>query len=124
MTQLLARLPLRLLHALGGCLGWAIYGMSPTYRGHLRENLAAVSLKLAACDQFLLDQTFAPDTVSGARYNEAGLALLQLIEGVEMDVGTRRYETFAELYQYCIRVASAVGEGSISIAFVHQVLSE
>ena len=42
----------------------------------LRENLAAVSLKLAACDQFLLDQTFAPDTVSGARYNEAGLALL------------------------------------------------
>jgi phytoene synthase len=32
-----------------------------------------------------------------------------LIEGVEMDVGTRRYETFADLYQYCIRVASAVG---------------
>jgi hypothetical protein len=42
----------------------------------LRENLAAASLQLAACDQFLLDQTFAPDTVSGARYNEAGLALL------------------------------------------------
>ena len=33
-------------------------------------------LQLAACDQFLLDQTFAPDTVSGARYSEAGLALL------------------------------------------------
>jgi phytoene synthase len=32
-----------------------------------------------------------------------------LIEGVEMDVGPRRYETFDELYQYCIRVASAVG---------------
>jgi phytoene synthase len=32
-----------------------------------------------------------------------------LIEGVEMDVGDRRYETFAELYEYCIRVASAVG---------------
>jgi phytoene synthase len=32
-----------------------------------------------------------------------------LIEGVEMDLGTRRYETFAELYEYCIRVASAVG---------------
>ena len=47
-----------------------------TRRARLRENLAAVSLKLAACDQFLLDQTFAPDTVSGARYNEAGLALL------------------------------------------------
>jgi phytoene synthase len=32
-----------------------------------------------------------------------------LIEGVEMDLGNRRYDTFAELYQYCIRVASAVG---------------
>ena len=32
-----------------------------------------------------------------------------LIEGVEMDLAPRRYETFADLYQYCIRVASAVG---------------
>lgn len=32
-----------------------------------------------------------------------------LIEGVEMDLVPRRYETFDELYQYCIRVASAVG---------------
>jgi len=32
-----------------------------------------------------------------------------LIEGVEMDLGSRRYETFGELYEYCIRVASAVG---------------
>jgi phytoene synthase len=32
-----------------------------------------------------------------------------LIEGVEMDLGGRRYETFADLYEYCIRVASAVG---------------
>ena len=47
-----------------------------TRRVRLRENLAAVSLKLAACDRFLLDQTFGPATVSGARYNEAGLALL------------------------------------------------
>ena len=32
-----------------------------------------------------------------------------LIEGVEMDLGCRRYETFEDLYEYCIRVASAVG---------------
>ncbi len=32
-----------------------------------------------------------------------------LVEGVEMDLGHRRYETFDELYEYCIRVASAVG---------------
>jgi phytoene synthase len=32
-----------------------------------------------------------------------------LIDGVEMDVRSRRYETFPELYEYCTRVASAVG---------------
>ena len=32
-----------------------------------------------------------------------------LIEGVEMDLHTGRYARFADLYQYCIRVASAVG---------------
>jgi len=37
---LLAQLPLRLLHGVGTVLGWIVYGMSPTYRRHLRENLA------------------------------------------------------------------------------------
>jgi phytoene synthase len=32
-----------------------------------------------------------------------------LVEGVEMDLHGRRYETFEQLYEYCIRVASAVG---------------
>ena len=35
-----ARLPLSALHAVGTVLGWAMYGMSPTYRRHLKENLA------------------------------------------------------------------------------------
>jgi KDO2-lipid IV(A) lauroyltransferase len=39
--RLIARLPLKFLHALGSVLGWTIYGISPTYRRHLRENLAA-----------------------------------------------------------------------------------
>jgi len=32
-----------------------------------------------------------------------------LIDGVEMDVETRRYGSFDDLQQYCVRVASAVG---------------
>jgi 15-cis-phytoene synthase len=32
-----------------------------------------------------------------------------IVEGVEMDLGDRRYQTFEDLYEYCIRVASAVG---------------
>jgi phytoene synthase len=43
------------------------------------------------------------------RFNLPRDAFEALIEGVAMDVGPRRYETFADLYEYCIRVASAVG---------------
>src|SRR5512145_340713 len=39
LLGVLAQLPLGLLHRLGTLLGWAMYGMSPTYRRHLRENL-------------------------------------------------------------------------------------
>jgi KDO2-lipid IV(A) lauroyltransferase len=45
MTRLLARLPLGALHALGGLLGWLIYGISPIYRRHLRDNLAAAGYR-------------------------------------------------------------------------------
>lgn len=38
-----------------------------------------------------------------------------LIDGVAMDVSDRRYETFDDLYQYCLRVASAVGVICIEI---------
>ena len=57
-----------------------------------------------------------PATAQGAglqpcisAFNLPRTAFDALIEGVEMDLRTRRYQTFADLYQYCIRVASAVG---------------
>ena len=40
LLRIAAKLPLRVLHAVGTLLGWAVYGISPTYRRHLRENLA------------------------------------------------------------------------------------
>lgn len=43
------------------------------------------------------------------QFNLPRPAFEALIEGVEMDLGSRRYDTFADLYEYCIRVASAVG---------------
>ena len=39
LLRLAARMPLAALHRLGSLLGWAVYGMSPTYRRHLRDNL-------------------------------------------------------------------------------------
>ena len=44
-----------------------------------------------------------------AAFNLPRPAFEALIEGVEMDLRTSRYPTFDDLYQYCIRVASAVG---------------
>ena len=41
--------------------------------------------------------------------------LLAVIDGVEMDLKKRRYETFDELQVYCERVASAVGMACIHI---------
>ena len=86
MMQLLARLPLRVLHALGGVLGWAIYGMSPTYRRHLRENLALAGYRnaslrraaIAAAGKMLLE---APRVWLRPRADT--LALLRGTDGLE-----------------------------------------
>src|SRR5262245_52678464 len=58
----------------------------------------------------------APETPQGRalqplipRFSLPRTAFDALIEGVEMDLNPRRYATFAELYAYCTRVASAVG---------------
>lgn len=44
LFRLSARLPLALLHALGGWLGWLVYLASPTYRRRFRENAALAGL--------------------------------------------------------------------------------
>ena len=58
-----ARLPLALLHGVGSVLGWAIYGISPTYRRHLRANLEQAGYRdrrvrraaIAAAGQMLIE---------------------------------------------------------------------
>jgi phytoene synthase len=42
-------------------------------------------------------------------------SLLDVLDGVEMDLSQHSYETFADLYRYCYRVASAVGLACIHI---------
>jgi len=43
-----SKLPLSALHALGSVLGWMMYGISPTYRRHLRRHLAQAGYADAA----------------------------------------------------------------------------
>ena len=47
-----------------------------TRRERLRENLGALTVRLASGDQSLLDQVFAPGSVAGDRYPAAGLAMI------------------------------------------------
>jgi phytoene synthase len=84
--------------------------------GAAREAAARERIAWWRCE---LDRCFAGGTAA----TEQGRALVPLIarfhlqrrpfelliEGVEMDLDNRRYETFHDLYEYCIRVASAVG---------------
>ena len=50
-----------------------------------------------------------------AKYAITAPMLDEIIDGVEMDLGNVRYETFEALRLYCYRVASAVGLVSIEI---------
>jgi phytoene synthase len=50
-----------------------------------------------------------------AKYAITPPMIEEIIDGVEMDLGNVRYQTFEELRLYCYRVASAVGLVSIEI---------
>ncbi|MEY2528142.1 MAG: 15-cis-phytoene synthase [Verrucomicrobiota bacterium] len=54
-----------------------------------------------------------------AKYAITPAMLEEVIDGVEMDLGQVRYNTFEELRVYCYRVASAVGLVSIEIFGYH-----
>jgi 15-cis-phytoene synthase len=80
-------------------------------KGDAAGELARWRAELASC----FDGS-APQTAQGRALQpfipQFGLprsAFDALIDGVEMDLHTHRYPTFSDLYQYCIRVASAVG---------------
>ena len=69
-----------------------------------------------ACDggvpSFPVNREFQPII---AQYRLPFAHLDELIQGVEMDLDINRYNTYAELYLYCYRVASVVGLLSIEI---------
>ncbi|MGQ0511928.1 MAG: lysophospholipid acyltransferase family protein [Betaproteobacteria bacterium] len=48
LMKIAAVFPLPFAHAAGTLLGWAMHGLSPTYRRHLKENLAAAGYTDAA----------------------------------------------------------------------------
>lgn len=75
------------------------------------RELARWRAELAACYDGGAPQTRQGQALAPLvrRFGLPREAFDALIEGVEMDIAPRPYETFDDLYQYCIRVASAVG---------------
>jgi phytoene synthase len=81
------------------------------------ESIAATRAALAAW-RVELDRCYggSPETPQGrrlqpwvTRFAVRRQPFADLIDGVEMDLDRRRYQTFDDLYEYCWRVASTVG---------------
>lgn len=86
LMSLAARLPLSILHAAGALLGWAMVGLSPTYRRHLRENLAAAGLRDARTRRAAIagaGRMLAELPMVWLRPRAAVSALVRRIDGIE-----------------------------------------
>lgn len=92
MMPLLARLPLRVLHALGGIVGWAMYLLSQPYRARLRGHLAQAGYTDAATRRAAIAEagrmvTEAPKL--WLRPRAEVMALVQRVEGLEAAAAAR-----------------------------------
>jgi KDO2-lipid IV(A) lauroyltransferase len=92
LLRLIARLPLPVLHWLGSVLGWAMYGMSATYRRHLRENLARAGYTDATTRRAAIGaagQLLAETPALWFRPHDEVVALVREVEGAEVALGAR-----------------------------------
>jgi KDO2-lipid IV(A) lauroyltransferase len=86
LLALFARLPLFLLHRLGTILGWGIYGISPTYRRHLRENLERAGYRDARTRRAAIahaGQMLTETPAIWLRPQERVTALVAKVEGMD-----------------------------------------
>ncbi|MGH2926902.1 MAG: phytoene/squalene synthase family protein, partial [Solirubrobacteraceae bacterium] len=79
------------------------------------RGLAAVRTSLSTLDERVDDPVLVALCDARARYDLPMGAFEELVEGCEMDVAGRRYETIEDLVVYCRRVAGSVGRLSLSI---------
>jgi KDO2-lipid IV(A) lauroyltransferase len=92
MMLLLARLPLRVLHALGSVLGWAIYLLSSAYRARLRAHLAQAGYADRATRRAAIAEAgrmVAEAPKLWLRPRAEVLALVRRVEGLEAAAAAR-----------------------------------
>ncbi|MBN9494185.1 phytoene/squalene synthase family protein [bacterium] len=89
-------------------------------RAEQERQLAEARAKLLACEEGRRSGPLY--TALGAAFDEFHIPAEffdELVNGVEMDFTINRYETWADLYQYCYRVASMVGLICTSVFGTH-----
>ncbi len=102
---------------------YAIYAFCRTADSLVDDTEAGVSpeevrQRLAVLRQFIREpQSFLPEYPWAPAFRETLQSLSipsylfeELLNGVEMDLSKNRYDTFADLYLYCYRVAGVVGQ--------------
>ncbi|HET7197563.1 MAG TPA: lysophospholipid acyltransferase family protein [Burkholderiales bacterium] len=92
LFRLAAKLPLPLLHVVGAVFGWAVYGMSPNYRRHLRENLSHAGYGQARTRRAAIasaGRMLAEAPALWFRAHEEVAALVREVSGVEAAYAAR-----------------------------------
>ena len=93
MMPLLARLPLRVLHAIGSVLGWGMYLLSPAYRARLRANLAQAGFADAATRRAAIAEAgrmVAEAPKLWLRPRDEVMALVRRVEGLQAAAAARK----------------------------------
>jgi KDO2-lipid IV(A) lauroyltransferase len=83
LMRAIAALPLRWLHAIGALLGWLVYFASPTYRRHLRENLAGAGYHDATLRHAAIAAAGRLVTELPAVWFRPRAAVLSLVHGLQ-----------------------------------------
>jgi phytoene synthase len=75
----------------------------------LLENLDDIYSGIDSLNKHSFNGSFSAFADTVKKYEIPKFYFTQLIEGVSMDINTKRYDTFAGLERYCYKVASVVG---------------
>ena len=122
----IAALPLSLLHALGTVLGWTVYGISPTYRRRLRENLEQAGYRDAGTRRAAIAHAGRMLTETPAmwlRPQERVAALVREVHGLDVAFAERengKALLFLTPHMGCFEIAAQYASHRVPITVLYR----
>ena len=126
VLRLAARLPLAAAHRLGSVLGWVIYGISPTYRRHLRENLVQAGYAGARVRREAIagaGQMLAELPMVWFRPRERVASLVKRVQGLEAALEARaagKAVVFLTPHMGCFEIAAQYAAERMPITVLYR----